>query len=76
MFCGKIPVAVAILSSSSFDETTPIKAPCASMTGPPLLPGWIGAESWNSPRSPSGPLRPLTTPVVIFSPEPTRSPRG
>jgi hypothetical protein len=43
---------------------TPITAPLLSIKGPPLLPGWIGVETWIVELSSSIPRSAVRPPVV------------
>jgi hypothetical protein len=45
-FRGTCPVMFTILIESRLEIATPVTRPLASITGPPLLPGWIGADIW------------------------------
>ena len=50
--------------------------PFLSNNGPPLLPGWIGAEIWYNATSPWNPVLELIIPVVSLISSPIVDVRG
>src|ERR1035437_1607150 len=71
-----VPMMVAILMALSLPSTMPTTLPPPSRSGPPLLPGWTGAEICKNRLSSPMPERAVMFPVVRLPPEASRPGNG
>ena len=72
-FCGKVLVLPANFMTSTVATTMPTMLPDLSINGPPLFPGWIGAENCNFVTSSLSPAFAVIFPEVKL-PEEGRTP--
>ena len=63
-FCGRSPLACAILSAFSLEVTIPTRLPFWSSSGPPLLPAWTGVDICKYRESSPMPASAVTLPCV------------
>ena len=57
-------------------STTPTTAPDMSSRGPPLFPGWVGAEVCKTLVSSFGPAKEVTLPTVKLPPDDNKPDKG